>query len=173
MAAVGIIKLPRAQSDMSPPLFEVPGWSVPTEPTPSSSSKKSKKRKRPHDPDASSEKFESAQVNLEKLVDTLGKVDSVKRPPKKRHKGKQLTDSSEGVADNRSTIVTPQTDFVGKANTKDVKNPSKKPTEAQKKSKEKGKSKSQHATNVADSVDPSLTTFQKGMKKKLDGARFR
>ncbi|KAF9782898.1 methyltransferase-domain-containing protein [Thelephora terrestris] len=158
---------------MPPPLFEVPGWSVSAEPASSSSSKKSGKRKRPYDPDAPSEKIESAQVNLEKLVNSLGRVDSVKRPPKKKHKGKQILDSSEGVADNSPTIVTPQKDSVGKAKTKDVKKPSKKPTETLPKSKEKGKSTSQNPKDMADSAGQNLTTFQKGMKKKLDGARFR
>lgn len=158
---------------MSPPLFKVPGWPVSTELASSSSSKKSKKRKRAHDPNVSSGKLESAQVNLEKLMGTLDPADSVRRPPKKKHKGKQPTDSSERVANKKPVATTKPKDSVEKAATKDVKEPSKKPTETQLASKEKGKSKSQRPTKVDGSTNSNLTTLQNRMKNKLDGARFR
>src|ERR1700742_4865957 len=82
-------------------LFEVPGWSVPTEPS-SSSSKKSRKRKRPRDNDGSLGKLESAQVNLDKLMDTLERAGPVKQPPKKRHKGNKSIGPPEGVMDDES-----------------------------------------------------------------------
>ena len=153
---------------MPRPLFDVPGWSVPTEPASSSPSKKSKKRKRPHDNDASSEKLESIQVNLEKLIGALDQTGRVKRPPKKKHKGKKSTDSLEGVADNKPTTATPPK--VSPERPKDVRKPSKKPKGTP---KEKGVSKPHHSPKVADSEEPSLTTLQNRMKKKLDGARFR
>jgi len=155
-----------------PRLFEVPGWSVPVEPSPSSSSKRPKKRKRPHDHDAP-EKLESVQVNLEKLMDTLERADSVKRPPKKKHKGKKSAGSSERVVDNEPTAATPLKASPEKAQPKDVKKPSKKPKGTHATHKEKGTSKPQRPTKVAGSGDPNLTTFQNQMKKKLDGARFR
>ena len=148
-------------------LFEVPGWSVPTEPSSSSSSKKSRKRKRPHDNDASSGKLESAQVNLDKLMDTL------ERPPKKKHKSKKSTDLREGIADDESTAAAPPKAPPVKAELKDVRKPSKQPKGTQTKPKEKGGPRLQHPPNVADSADPNLTTLQNRMKKKLDGARFR
>lgn len=154
-------------------LFEVPGWSVAAEPLPPSSSKKSKKRKRPHDGDGSSEKLESAQVNLDKLMDTLERVDSVKRPPKKRHKGKKPAGSSEGTVNNESAAAVPPKASSGRAKLKDVKKPSNKPKGTQTTPKEKGGSKPQHSPKVADSVGSNLTTLQNQMKKKLDGARFR
>ena len=153
---------------MPRPLFEVPGWSVPTEPAPSSPSKKSKKRKRPHDNDAPSEKLESAQVNLEKLMGALDRPDRVKRPPKKKHKGKKSTDSSEGITNNKPTAATPPK--VSPEKPKDVRKPPKKPKGTP---KEKGVSKPHHSPEVADSRGPSLTTLQNRMRKKLDGARFR
>jgi ribosomal RNA-processing protein 8 len=157
---------------MSPPLFQVPGWSVGTEPVSSSSSKKSKKRKRPHGLDAPSEKLESVQVNLEKLMDTLDRGDSVKGPPKKKHKGKQRMVPSEGAADNKPATAAPSSDSV-KAKTGDARKPSKKPTKSLPASKEKGKSESQYLTKVSESEDSNLTVLQNRMKKKLDGARFR
>ena len=156
---------------MPRPLFEVPGWSVPTEPASSSPPKKPKKRKRPHDNDASSEKLESAQVNLEKLMGALDRTEPVKRPPKKKHKGKKSTDSPEGVADNKPTAATPPK--VSPEEPKDVRKPSKKPKGTRTAPKEKGVSKPHHSPKVADSEDPGLTTLQNRMKKKLDGARFR
>ena len=158
-----------------PHLFEVPGWSVdvPTEPLPSSSSKKSKKRKRPHDNDAPSEKLESAQVNLEKLMGTIEWIDPVKRPPKKRHKGKRATGSSEGVPDNTSAAATRSKASPDGLKSKDMRKPSNKPKGTQKIPKEKGRSQLQHLPKVVDSVDPDLTKLQNQMKKKLDGARFR
>jgi ribosomal RNA-processing protein 8 len=148
-------------------LFDVPGWSVPTEPS-SSSSKKSKKRKRPRD-DASSEKLESVQVNLEKLMDTL---DPAKRPPKKKHKGKGSAGSSK--LQPTSPLLPPRADAsLEKAKLKDAEKPSNKSKGAHTTPKEKGIPKPHNPPGVADSVDPSLTTLQNRMKKKLDGARFR
>jgi hypothetical protein len=155
---------------MPPPLFQVPGWSVSTELSSSSSSKKSKKRKGPHDPIASSFNLESAQINLKKLMDTL---DSVRLPPKKKHKGKQSNDPSEGVVNKKPVATTPPKDSVEKAKIKDVKGRPKKPTETQPKLKEKGGSKSKYPTKVPESGEPNLTALQNRMKKKLDGARFR
>jgi ribosomal RNA-processing protein 8 len=155
---------------MSPPLFEVPGWSVSTEPVSPSSSKKSKKRKRPHDPNAS-DKLESAHVNLEKLMDTL---DRVKRPPRKKHKGKKSTDSSGGDADNKPTVITPQEISPEKAQVEDAEKPSKKRKGGTHTvAKEKGKYKAEHHPTSTVSEDASLTTLQNQMKKKLNGARFR
>lgn len=148
-------------------LFEVPGWSVPTEPSSSSSSKKSRKRKRPHDNDASSGKLESTQVNLDKLMDTFD------HPPKKKHKGKKSTGLLASVADDKSTAVPPPKAPPVKAELRDTKKPSKQPKGTQTKPKEKGGSRLQYPPKVADSVDPNLTTLQNRMRKKLDGARFR
>ena len=154
-------------------LFEVPGWPVPTEPVPSSSAKKPKKRKRPHDNDGSSEKLESAQVNLDKLMDTLERADPVKRPPRKKYKGKKPMGSLEEAADNKPTTAVPPKAFPEKAKLKDVKKPSNRPKGMQTTPKEKGGSKPQNSPKVADSVNSNLTTLQNQMKKKLDGARFR
>ena len=147
-------------------LFDVPGWSVPTEPS-SSSSKKSKKRKRPRD-DASSEKLESVQVNLEKLMDTL---DPMKRPPKKKHKGKKSAGSSETT--NKPAAAALPEASLEKAKLKNAEKPSNKSKGPHTTLKEKGVPKPHDPPEVADSVDPSLTTLQNRMKKKLGGARFR
>jgi len=157
-------------------LFEVPGWSVSTEPLSPSPSKKSKKRKRPHDNDGSSEKLESAQVNLDKLMKTLERADSVTRPQKKKHKGKKSTGPPGGVADNKSAAATPPKASPEKArpnDVKDVKKLSKKPKGKHVTPKEKGVSKPDHPPKATDSGDPNLTTLQNRMKRKLDGARFR
>lgn len=154
---------------MPRPLFDVPGWSVPTELASSPSAEKSKKRKRPHGPNASSEKLESAQVNLEKLMGTLDPPDSVKQPLRKKHKGKRQTGSFEGAANNQAAAAMRSRDSVEKG----AREPSIRSTGTRQMSKEKRKLKSQHPTRVANSGDPNLTTLQNQMKKKLDGARFR
>ena len=158
---------------MPPPLFEVPGWSVQTEPVSSSPSKKANKRKRPHDGDAPPEKLESAQVNLEKLMEVFDRTDQIKQPPKKRHKGKKSAGLSEGVADNKPLATTPPKAPPEKAKPNDVKKHSKKPKETHTSPKEKGTSKPHHPPKVAGSEDPGLTKLQNRMRKKLDGARFR
>jgi len=151
------------------PLFQVPGWSVSTEPASSSSSKKSKKRKRPHDHDA----LDGFESDLQKHIDALGRAIAAKQPPKKKHKGKRSKDSSEGVADNKPTAATPPKASSKKAKPKDVRTPSKKSKGTHPAPKEKGTSEKHRHPKVADSEDPGLTTLQNGMKKKLDGARFR
>jgi hypothetical protein len=156
---------------MSRPFFEVPGWSVPAELASSSPPKKSKKRKRLYGDDAPEEKLKSARLRLEKLMDVLDRADPVKRPPKKKHKGKKSTDSSEEVANNKPTAATPPK--VSPEKPKDVRKPSKKPKGSHTTPTEKGVSKPHHSPKVADSEDQSLTTLQNRMKKKLDGARFR
>lgn len=158
---------------MPPPLFEVPGWDVQMEPTPSSSSKNAKKRKRPHDNDALPEKLESAQVNLEKLMDVFDRTDPIKRPPKKKHKGKKSAGLSKGVADNKPPVATPPKASPEKAKPDDVKKLSKKKKETHTSPKEKGTPKPHHPPKVSDSEDLGLTKLQNRMRKKLDGARFR
>ena len=167
------LKVPKTQSYMPRPLFEVPGWSVSTNPASSSSSKKSKKRKRLHSDNASSEKLGSVQVNLEKLMESLERVDPVNQPPKKKYKGKKSAGSPEGVADNKTTAATPPKVSPEKANPKGAKKPSKESKGTHTGPKEKGGSKPQHPPKAAGSEDSNLTTLQNRMKKKLDGARFR
>ena len=163
----------RETNPMPHHLFDVPGWSVPTEPSSSSSSKKSRKRKRPHDNDESSGKLESAHVNLDKLMKTLERADPVKRPPRKKHKGKKSTGSPEGVVGDESAAASPPKAAPKKAELRDTMKPPKKSKGPHTTPKEKGGFRPQHPPKGADSVDPNLTTLQNRMKKKLDGARFR
>lgn len=158
---------------MPPPLFEVEGWTIPTEPTSSSSSKKAKKRKRSHDNDAPPENLESDVVDLEKLMDVFDRTDPIKQPPKKKHKGKKSAGLSEAVADNRPPTATPPKASPEKAKPNHVKKPSKEPKETLTSPKEKGVPKPHHPPKAASSGDPGLTGLQNRMRKKLDGARFR
>ena len=78
------------------PLFDVPGWSVPSAPV----SQASKKRKRPMAKDSAddideAERMHSAQKNIEKLMKTLGagmdalEGEDTEQPVKRKREGKE------------------------------------------------------------------------------------
>jgi ribosomal RNA-processing protein 8 len=148
-------------------LFDVPGWTMSSEPVKEAAST-SKKRKRPVDHD--DEKFASAQVNLDKLMETLkGGEDSHGKPKRKRQKGKKLEKGTEDEKTDRKKDSSPER----KKGEKDRAAPS------QKKPKEK-KQKAADTHLIVTRADPEstpapggLTIFQNRMKQSLDGARFR
>ena len=71
-------------------LFEVPGWSVPADPVADASAKSRKRKHRDHDDDGAADaKVQSAAMNLEKLVASLGPIvptGADKASPKKKSK---------------------------------------------------------------------------------------
>ncbi|KAI6134860.1 methyltransferase-domain-containing protein [Pisolithus croceorrhizus] len=153
-------------------LFDVPGWTVPTEPTPAQAGSKKRKR-RQHSPDD----IQSAQANLDKLVRMLGHVppEGDPRPLKKkksRAKVSQGTLEPKKVEVPTPEVFTPK-DGVARSKTK---------TDRQHKGSKNSKSS---ATEKLDPPDPSserplpvqeksgLTPLQKHMKQNLGGAHFR
>lgn len=169
-------------------LFQVPGWSVPTPPIRETSSRVSKKRKRPSD---GSHKFDSAEVNIEKLMSQLTKSDSRKgkevatavslgQPKKKKRKCKETTSSVKSQEDEKNVTTSPSPTTVSPllSRRKDRTQTSNK-SSAKKKAKvdrEDGSGPTESApTSIKQQTpaDVSLTALQKSMKDKLDGARFR
>ena len=178
----------RVQDNM--PLFEVPGWTVPSTPIASTSSS-SKKRKRP---DSDSEfKVQSAAVNVEKLFAKLGQGN---HDQSKRKKGK-----GNGDKDVERNMVERKAGGQSKAAKKAVSiqagqdnvhlpqpAPLAKGEKRQKNKKGKGsdQQRQQHTSKPVELdsnqdhskqrlVVPTkgLTALQANMKHSLDGARFR
>lgn len=166
------------------PLFDVPGWTVPSPLVGDASPRVSKKRKRPA---SHSSKLQSAEVNLDKLVKSLagnsyaerGRTSSSKQAKKSGFLGgsktsnkKQLKKSSRAADDldeQKKTISRPKP---------------LKPATIERDSLETlqpaKRIKTKHKDPMAGTVQRSpkgsttgLTALQLDMKQSLDGARFR
>ncbi|KAG0705508.1 methyltransferase-domain-containing protein [Suillus ampliporus] len=165
-------------------LFEVPGWSVPTVPVSNLAQSTSKKRKRPAAQDA--DKMQSAEVNLDRLMQKLGSVRNQedKQGPTKKKKKQGRSTRALGTDDQHATsnkarekVSSPHGGSIGSA----VEQPAKGGSGLRKKIKQKKNLKpdagkpEQRPRNVSPVVDEvsGLTSLQKGMKESLDGARFR
>ena len=166
-------------------LFDVPGWPVPS----TAPAQSSNKRKRPnHDAD----KVQSAEMNMEKLMNKLkdkGAAGDSPRVPKKRKRSE--SDAGEGGEGTRQSRK-------GKGIAEwSLRRKDKKPSTAMISGPKKLKRKKDHEksvdyaasmpnlTRAKSPVSPisrtsftvgapaSLTALQKDMKHSLDGARFR
>ncbi|TDL29614.1 hypothetical protein BD410DRAFT_780076 [Rickenella mellea] len=176
-------------------LFDVPGWSVPSEPTPNS-----RKRKRPSH--SNSEKVQSASVNVEKLMKKLKSGESVNGPGRRGEsasgsgskKGRALVSKSlhsktskddanplpkmgrkQKVTSRRGKPVDHRPtleDKIGDSSTAQTENNSKASSRGQKAKKER-QSHSLTSDSQPKVVDSQLTALQTSMKNSLDGARFR
>lgn len=164
-----------------PALFDVPGWSVPSAPV---STQQSKKRKRA----AGSEEQEllrNAQANLDKLIDSLGGSadDAGDGSPKNKNKKKLNKPTSkpshrdqhgeglhaQGKPHSQAKNSAPSAvDLSTSANKAAL--PSKK---AKKKNAKRVVQPTDTPGHSAAVRDSSLTPLQRGLKKSLDGARFR
>ncbi|KAG1753879.1 methyltransferase-domain-containing protein [Suillus paluster] len=161
-------------------LFEVPGWSVPTAPVSILAQSTSKKRKRPAAQDA--DKMQSAEVNLDKLMQKLGSVGNRedKQGPKKKKKKQERTTRAPDTKGAHATS-NKATEKVSSPHGGSIEQPVKGVSGLRKKVKQKKSLKhdagkpEQRPRNVSPAVDevPGLTSLQKGMKESLDGARFR
>lgn len=166
-----------------PALFDVPGWSVPSAPV--STQHQSKKRKRV----AGSEEQEllrNAQANLDKLIDSLGGSadDAGDGSPKKKSKKKSNKPTPQpSYRDQHSEGLHAQGKLRSQANasvpsavdpptsTNKAALPSKKAKKKNTKGVVQPTDTSEHSAAVRDTG--SLTPLQRGLKKSLDGARFR
>ncbi|KIK65394.1 hypothetical protein GYMLUDRAFT_219386 [Collybiopsis luxurians FD-317 M1] len=159
------------------PLFDVPGWSVPADPVLESGSRK---RKRPPS-ESSDSRVHSAEINLEKLVRKLtGKRDEdstnnsdPKDSKSRRQRKKKKQEHHQPTLDNddkKKSISLPMPLMTA----------SERAAKKAKRSHDNGSQLSETSlikhlepTNEDDRSSSGLTSMQKGMKQKLEGARFR
>jgi ribosomal RNA-processing protein 8 len=161
-------------------MFEVPGWSVGTEPLQESTTTPSKKRKRP-----ANIEHRVLEVNFDKIMgklkNTVGgdektekKKEQKKKSPKRNKREKQK--SKEGPKSGASDVTS-----LNISRPKPLKPRISMDEESSRPAK---KTKTRHdsvsPTTIASTSTlpstpsrPKLTTLQQGMKQSLDGARFR
>lgn len=169
-------------------LFDVPGWTVASEPIKDPATTTSKKRKRPVDHDE--DKVPAAQINLDKLMDTLkdGGEGTREKSKRKRQKGKKSdNETTKAVDDKQHKGVDRRQDasLQKKKGERDAVPDHEKDSAPPKKLRERKRAKKSDPdaqvkpdvpTDAADADAPApggLTTFQNRMKQSLDGARFR
>ena len=167
-----------------PALFDVPGWSVPSAPV--STQRQSKKRKHA----ASSEEqdlLRNAQVNLDKLIDSLGggADDAGDGPSSKKKKKKNVNKptSQPSRRDQRGEDLHPhgKPHSWTKASVPSAEDPSTTSNTAALPSKKARKKNAKRVVqptdipkhSVAVQETGSLTPLQRSLRKSLDGARFR
>lgn len=150
-------------------LFDVPGWTVPTEPTPAQAGSKKRKR-RQHSPDD----IQSAQANLDKLVRMLGHgpLDSDSRPSKKN---KSRAKVSQGIPKSRNVEVPTPEVFTAKGVAAGSKTKTNRQHKGSKNSKSSSTEKPEPSSKRPLPVQEKsgLTPLQKHMKQNLGGAHFR
>lgn len=143
-----------------PALFDVPGWSVPSDPV--STQRHSKKRRRA----AGSEEqdlLRAAQANLDKLIDSFGEDDagsSKKKTKTKPNKSASQPSRRDKPPSHKQTLA---------------------PTSDSTKAKRVKKKNAAHAaqsTNESERPPAAhktvgLTSLQQSLRKSLDGAHFR
>lgn len=168
-----------------PALFDVPGWSMPSDPI--STQRQSKKRRRA----ASSEEqdlLRTAQANLDKLINSFeGSAASNddagdKSSKKKRNRKLNRPTSQPSHSDHRGDDLHPPVKTRRQAkNPVPLVDP---PTTSNKADLLRKKAKAKNAQREAQPTDRSedsatvqdtggLTPLQRNLKKSLDGARFR
>ncbi|KAF9469016.1 methyltransferase-domain-containing protein [Collybia nuda] len=163
--------------------FDIPGWTVSTSPVAESSQTKvSKKRKRPPN---DSDKLQSAEINLDKLVrklkwkdgtDTRSPGGSEKKKVSRKAEMKREKKSKVQMVDSetkKKTISRPMplkaVDRTSVSSERPAKRQKMKPVVI-----EASSTSSLSTTKNADGGSSTgLTALQKGMKQSLDGARFR
>ncbi|KAG9317613.1 uracil phosphoribosyltransferase-domain-containing protein [Chiua virens] len=161
-------------------LFDVPGWSVPSAPV--STQCQPKKRKRAAASSEEQDLLRSAQVNLDKLVESLGgsagpSNDSGDGTSNKRTKSKKSP--SRRVNDQPQGGSRPQRRSKNKSKAVPTDAPSTSDKVALPKKKAK-KNVEQHVAQPTNAPEPSpaadtpgLTLLQRNLRKSLGGARFR
>jgi ribosomal RNA-processing protein 8 len=168
-------------------LFQVPGWSMPTAPVSTLPQSASKKRKRPAARDV--DKVQSAEVNLDKLMQKLEGVrdrDDKQGPKKKKQKHGKTPQGPDSKAyedatpskgkGKKSSSLGGSNGHIHSAKESSRPPPQKKQKQKLKKPDVKKPSLSdQQPRNLSPAADgvSGLTSLQKGMKESLDGARFR
>ncbi|KAJ3992817.1 ribosomal RNA-processing protein 8 [Lentinula boryana] len=160
------------------PLFDVPGWSVPADPL---TEPNSRKRKRPASETGSAQsRVHSAEINLEKLVKKLTRKrdedesnvskfnaassHSKSKPLRKKQVSRTITDM------DKKNISLPMP--LMKASERATKKVKQSHDPRLFESEESSKKELEQSHNDSDSSS-GLTSMQKNMKQKLEGARFR
>ena len=167
------------------PLFEIPGWSISSDPVVETRDHVSRKRKRPS---ANTDRLESMEVNLEKLVkrfkgssetneDRNGGREGVENAGSSvRHKRQvRRRTRADDIEERKKSISLPKP---LKATSMDadmiIVSPQTKPFKKRWSAADSSPLKKVSPTKKRDSsATPRLTSLQKGMKRSLDGARFR
>ncbi|KAF9075977.1 methyltransferase-domain-containing protein [Rhodocollybia butyracea] len=164
--------------------FDVPGWSMSADPVPEAGSRK---RKRPTSDTGSETRVHSSEINLEKLVKKLTKkrdedesrVDAAKsntgsQSSQSQRKKKKRNQAASAEVDKKS-ISLPMPLMTSERAAKKAKQSHDARKQASKESLSKQQSASNDNLTVKSNDEPSsgLTSMQKGMKQKLEGARFR
>ncbi|KIL00275.1 hypothetical protein PAXRUDRAFT_821814 [Paxillus rubicundulus Ve08.2h10] len=149
-------------------LFQVPGWSVSSQPL-STTQRSSKKRKRAGSQDLG--QLRSAQVNLDKLINTLG--------DRAAHHDGDVPNKNKNKPNQRTSQPSRKNPCASKKHGKAT-NSGAPPKKNANKKKTKAESTPQPASFERNSKFPtttrgntSLTALQRNMKESLDGARFR
>jgi hypothetical protein len=170
-------------------LFEVPGWTVPTDPI-----LVSKKRKRPLHVDGANDKVPAAAINVEKLMKKLeatpssanAKRDRTKKgrtgkgkPEDGTHKGSApalLSTQREGTT-NKQTAPAPAPAPAASGTSSKAAETKKKRNKKARKDADDEVNAAVHSVPVASKqqtqVPTGMTAMQAKMKQSLDGARFR
>ncbi|KAF8665695.1 hypothetical protein AX16_000148 [Volvariella volvacea WC 439] len=167
------------------PLFDVPGWTVPTAPVAEQSSGQSKKRKRSS---AEPERLLQAEVNLDKLVKKIkggafgggagGDGVSGSSGPKasvtsKGKKGESVLVANGGPdhGENGKQLISRPKPL--KPVDKSSPQPSNRSESGHHRKDSSSTSRSLSLRRSIDGKTSNLTALQQGMKQSLDGARFR
>lgn len=162
-------------------LFEVPGWTIPSAPKPQSSTK-SKKRKL-HSQDA--QKVESAAVNIDKLIASLGNSETSQAGPKKSKRKRKDKHEVESPGKPGESAAGTSNGLINKS--KKLRTPGPKEEEGKEERVSKKRRKVPEKAELADRTlkhappmpknvgEPPihLTPMQAQMKQSLNGARFR
>lgn len=168
------------------PLFDVPGWTLPSEPAPESQTQTSKKRKRPV---SETSRISTAEINFDKLMGKLkgksGAQNDAAGSSESKSKSKPVKETrpkptkAKAQEDKKKTISHPKPLM-----------PKEKPSATASASSPRPKKKVKVSHDAPESAQPpaamevqpsekvaapteTLTSLQKSMREKLDGARFR
>jgi ribosomal RNA-processing protein 8 len=169
------------------PLFEIPGWSIPSDPIVKPREHGSKKRKRPS---SDANRLESMEVNLEKLVKRLkgsSEAEDKNRDRKQaEHTGSSVRNrgnamrrgnksKTDDIEERKKTISLPKPLKVTNMDSDVIiVSPRTKFSKGSRSAADSSPSKNvSPAMNTDGSTPAGLTSLQKGMKQSLNGARFR
>ncbi|KAF9498485.1 hypothetical protein BDN71DRAFT_1443332 [Pleurotus eryngii] len=160
-------------------LFEVPGWTVPSEPISNAQTSSSRKRKRLN-PNAGV----APQVNLDKLMRKMPKTTEVEavsevpgdpKPSKKARSKRNRKQQGEGKPDSTpatSTAAAPKN--AKKSASREVTSEAQAgPSTPKKKQKQQKGAAEEPKSSRKSKEGGQLTTLQDRMRQSLDGARFR
>ncbi|KXN86393.1 25S rRNA (adenine(645)-N(1))-methyltransferase [Leucoagaricus sp. SymC.cos] len=159
-------------------LFEVPGWSVGSEPVQENGTTLSKKRKRP-----TTNGHQALEVNFDKIMDRLKdsvggdekKKDTKQKSPKKNKRERQKFKErpKPGVSDIGSLNISRPKPLKPRISVDEESTRPAKKAKTHQDSASPSTIASTLTLPISSASAPQLTPLQQGMKQSLDGARFR